>query len=116
MLQETDVLKKGRFYFIYDGDSENFVIEDRTKRGLPVIEYAIDTSVGVMAEKGRFYDANGSGHVISTRWYFPKLNYTLVQVCKFADALDGTLYGNNEGNLSGLLIKRSKIYNLFGGK
>jgi hypothetical protein len=89
MLQETDVLKKGRFYFIYDGDSENFVIEDRTKRGLPVVEYAIDTSVGVMAEKGRFYDANGRGHVISIRWYFPKLNYTLVQVCKFADALDG---------------------------
>lgn len=88
MLQETDLLKKGRFYFIYDGDNEYFIVEDRTKRGLPVVESAIDNNVGVMAEKGRFYDANGRGHVISIRWYFPKVNSTFERVCKFGDALD----------------------------
>ena len=88
MLQETDLLKKGRFYLVHDGDNEYFIVGDRTKRGPPVMENAIDNNVGVMAEKGRFYDANGRGHVMSIRWYFPKVNSTFEQVCKFGDALD----------------------------
>jgi hypothetical protein len=85
---EKEVLKSGQFYFIYNGDDQNFALEDRTKRGLPVVENNIDESVGLMAEKGRFYDGNGRGHVVPIRWYFPKENYTLEQVCKFGDTLD----------------------------
>jgi len=88
MSQEINLLKRGQFYFIYDGSGQNFVVEDKTKRGLPVVENNIDDNIGVMTEKGRFYDANGRGHVVPIRWYFPKENYTLEQVCKFADSLD----------------------------
>lgn len=88
MSQELDPIKKGQFYFIYEGNGQSFVVEDKTKRGLPVIENSIDDNIGIMAEKGRFYDANGRGHVVSIRWYFPKENYTFEQVCKFADTLD----------------------------
>jgi hypothetical protein len=88
MSLKKGVLKSGQFYFIYDGDCQSFVLEDRTKRGLPVVENNIDESVGLMVEKGRFYDGNGRGHVVPIRWYFPKESYTLEQVCKFADTLD----------------------------
>ena len=50
---EKDLLKGGQFYFIYDGSSQNFIVVDKTKRGLPVVEDSIDDS-GVLAEKGRF--------------------------------------------------------------
>ena len=59
MSQEINLLKKGQFYFIYDGSGQNFVVEDKTKRGLPVVENNIDDNIGVITEKGRFYDANG---------------------------------------------------------
>ena len=88
MSQELDLIKKGQFYFIYDGSGQNLIVEDKTKRGLPVIENSIDDNIRVMTEKGRFYDANGRGHVVPIRWYFSKENFTLEQVCKFADSLD----------------------------
>lgn len=88
MSQEKILVKKGQFYFIYDGDGQNFMVEDKTKRGLPVVESSIDDNVGLMAEKGRFYDGNGRGHVVPIRWSFPKENYTIEQVLKFADTLD----------------------------
>lgn len=87
MSQDKNLLKTGRFYFIYD-DPVKFVLEDKTKRGLPVIEIKIDDTVGVMAENGRFYDGNGRGHVIPIRWYFPKNKYNLDQVSTFGDKLD----------------------------
>ena len=37
MSEEKNLLKRGRFYFIYDDDPQNFVVEDKTKRGLPVL-------------------------------------------------------------------------------
>ena len=88
MTLEKILLKRGQFYFIYDGDGHNFIVEDKTKRGLPVLENSIDGNVGLVAEKGRFYDGNGRGHVVPIRWYFPKENYTFEQVLKFADTLD----------------------------
>lgn len=88
MTKEMEQLKKGQFYFIYYGGYEYFVVEDRTKRGLSVIEKSVDDNVGVIAEKGRIYDANGRGHVMMIRWYFPKEQYTFEHVCKFADKLD----------------------------
>ena len=72
--EEKNLLKRGRFYFIYGDDPQNFVVEDKTKRGLSL--------------KGRFYDANGRGHVVPIRWYFPKDKYTLDLVYNFADKLE----------------------------
>ena len=72
MSLEKDLLKRGQFYFIYDGDGQKFVVVDKTKRGLPVVENNIDDSVGLVDEKGRFYDGNERGHVVRIRWYFPK--------------------------------------------
>jgi hypothetical protein len=88
MTKEMEQLKKGQFSLIYDGDYEYFVVEDRTKRGLSVIEKSVDDNVGVIVEKGRIYDANGRGHVMMIRWYFPKEHYTFEYVCEFADKLD----------------------------
>ena len=53
-----------------------------------MIENSIDDSIGVIAEKGRFYDANGREHVVPIRWFFAKENYTYEQVLKFADTMD----------------------------
>lgn len=57
MLQEKNLIKSGQFYFIYDKDNENFELEDRTKRGLPIIEYSINFDTGFLAEIGRFFTA-----------------------------------------------------------
>lgn len=90
MSLEKVLLKSGQFYFIYDGedDGQNFIVEDKTKRGLPVIENSIDESINLVADKGKFYDGNGRGHIVPIRWYFPKEKYTFEQVCKFSDTLD----------------------------
>ena len=71
---EKDLLKGGQFYFIYDGTSQYFIVVDKTKRGLPVVENSIDESVGLLAEKGRFYDGNGRGHVVPIRCTFLRIN------------------------------------------
>jgi hypothetical protein len=86
MSLERILVKQGQFYFIYDGIAQNFVVEDKTKRGLAVIESSSEGDI--LADKGRFYDGNGRGHVVPIRWYFPKKEYTLEKVCKFADGLD----------------------------
>ena len=72
MSQEINLLKKGQFYFIYDGSGQNFVVEDKTKRGLPVVENNIDDYIGAITEKERFYDANGRGHVCLYDGTFPR--------------------------------------------
>ncbi|MDQ5868623.1 MAG: hypothetical protein M3530_02720 [Thermoproteota archaeon] len=69
MTQGNNLVRTGQFYFIYD-DPVKFVVEDKTKRGLPVLENSINDNVGLIAEKGRFYDANNRGHVVSIRWHF----------------------------------------------
>ena len=53
-----------------------------------MIENSIDDSIGVISEKGQFYDANGRGHAVPIRWFFAKQNYTYEQVLKFADTMD----------------------------
>jgi hypothetical protein len=42
MLEHTEPLKMTQFYSIYDINDEHFVVEDRTKRGLSVMEKSID--------------------------------------------------------------------------
>lgn len=53
-----------------------------------MVESSIDDNISLLAEKGRFYDGNGRGHIVPIRWSFPKEKYAFEQVLKFADKLD----------------------------
>ena len=87
MLLDLPVLKKGSFYFIKDGDS-NFIIEDKTKRGLTIKESSIDEKIEVKADKGMIHDMDGIGHLVPIRWYFSKSAYDLSQVEKYAKEME----------------------------
>jgi hypothetical protein len=50
LLLDLPVLKKGSFYYIKDGDSD-FIMEDKTKRGLTIKETSIDEKLNVKADK-----------------------------------------------------------------
>jgi hypothetical protein len=81
-------LKKGQFYEIYEANDSDFVLEDKTKRGLEVREHSFDDKYGVESEKGMIYDIDGVGHQIGIRWYFPKAKYSLQRVSEIAEALE----------------------------
>ncbi len=87
MLLDLPVLKKGSFYFIKDGDTD-FIMEDKTKRGLTVKETSIDEKLNVKADKGMIHDMDGIGHWVPIRWYFSKSSYNLSQVMVHAEAMD----------------------------
>jgi hypothetical protein len=87
MQQQGNLIKKGRFYFIYDGDL-NLVLEDKTKRGLEVLEFVFDDKLGVQADRGTIYDLNGKGHKVGIRWYFPKSKYGLDHVIKIGEEME----------------------------
>jgi hypothetical protein len=87
MQQQGNLIKKGRFYFIYDGDL-NLVLEDKTKRGLEVLEFVFDEKLGVQADRGTIYDLNGKGHKVGIRWYFPKSKYGLDHVIKIGEEME----------------------------
>jgi hypothetical protein len=87
MQQQRNLIKKGRFYFIYDGDL-NLVLEDKTKRGLEVREFVFDEKLGVQAERGTIYDLNGKGHKVGIRWYFQKSKYRLDHVIKIGEEME----------------------------
>ena len=87
MSQELPILKKGSFYFIKDGKTE-FIMEDKTKRGLTVKERSIDEKLDVEAEKGMIHDMDGIGHWVSIRWNFPKNQYNLDEVLIHAEAME----------------------------
>jgi hypothetical protein len=86
--QQGSLVKKGQFYFIYDNNSQNLVLEDKTKRGLEVREHAIDDKYGVEADRGMIYDMDGIGHKVGIRWYFPQSKYALDQVVKIAEDIE----------------------------
>jgi hypothetical protein len=85
--QQGNLIKKGHFYFIYDNDL-NFVLEDKTKRGLEVRENVFDEKLSVQADKGMIYDLNGIGHKVGIRWYFPKSKYRLDHVIKIGEEME----------------------------
>jgi hypothetical protein len=85
--QQGNLIKKGRFYFIYDHDL-NLILEDKTKRGLEVRENVFDEENGVQADKGIIYDLNGTGHKVGIRWYFPKSEYGLDHIIKIAEEME----------------------------
>ena len=87
MLLDLPVLKKGSFYFIKDGGAE-FIMEDKTKRGLTVKEVSIDEKLTVKADKGMIHDMDGIGHWVPIRWYFSKTSYVLSQVESYAEAME----------------------------
>ena len=87
MQQQGNLIKKGHFYFIYDNDL-NFVLEDKTKRGLEVRENVFDEKLMVQADKGMIYDLNGIGHKVGIRWYFPKSKYRLDHVIKIGEEME----------------------------
>jgi hypothetical protein len=87
MQQQGNLIKKGHFYFIYNNDL-NFVLEDKTKRGLEVRENVFDEKLSVQADKGMIYDLNGIGHKVGIRWYFPKSKYRLDHVIKIGEEME----------------------------
>ena len=87
MQEQGNLIKKGHFYFIYDNDL-NFVLEDKTKRGLEVRENVFDEKLMVQADKGMIYDLNGIGHKVGIRWYFPKSKYRLDHVIKIGEEME----------------------------
>jgi hypothetical protein len=87
MLLDLPVLKKGDFYFIKDSGSE-FVLEDKTKRGLTIKETSIDECLKINADKGIIYDMDGTGNIVVIRWYFPKNQFTISDVLIPAEAME----------------------------
>ncbi len=85
--QEPAVLKKGIFYAILDSPTD-FIMEDKTKRGLTVMEKNIDEKYNVEAEKGMIYDMDGIGHKVPIRWYFPKTKYAFDAVLAYASEME----------------------------
>lgn len=86
-MTEDQVLKRGRFYNIYDR-AEILVLEDKTKRGLETHDLSMDEKYKVEAEHGMIYDMDGIGHLVGIRWYFPKKVYSLSDVVRLAEDLD----------------------------
>ena len=87
MLLDLPVLKKGSFYFIKDGDTD-FIMEDKTKRGLTVKETSIDEKLKVKADKGMIHDMDGIGHWVPIRWYFSKGSFDLSHVIEHAEVME----------------------------
>ena len=87
MLLDLPILKKGSFYYIKDAGAD-FVMEDKTKRGLTVKETSIDERIPVKADKGMIHDMDGIGHWVPIRWYFSKIQFNLEQVLVHAEAME----------------------------
>lgn len=88
MQQGKPVVKKGQFYFIFEGDGSDLILEDKTKRGLEVRERSFDDKYGVESEKGMIYDVDGIGHRVGIRWHFPKAKYSLKNVTEIAEEME----------------------------
>ena len=87
MLLDLPVLKKGSFYYVKDG-STDFILEDKTKRGLAIKDTSIDEKLNVKADKGMIHDMDGIGHWVPIRWYFSKVKFDLNQVLECAEDME----------------------------
>ncbi|MDX1595620.1 MAG: hypothetical protein R3327_01630 [Nitrosopumilaceae archaeon] len=87
MLLDLPVLKKGAYYYIKENDSD-YILEDKTKRGLTVKETSKDEKLDVIADKGMIHDMDGIGHWVPIRWYFPKNDFNLELVSERAEAME----------------------------
>ena len=87
MSLDLPVLKQGSFYYIKDGDAD-FILEDKTKRGLTVKDTSIDEKLNVKADKGMIHDMNGIGHWVPIRWYFSKALFDLKKISEYAEVME----------------------------
>jgi len=84
---DLPVLKNGSFYYIKDGDAD-FILEDKTKRGLTVKDTSIDEQLNVKADKGMIHDMDGIGHWVPIRWYFSKALFDLKKISEYAEVME----------------------------
>lgn len=84
---DLPILKKGSFYYIKESET-NYILEDRTKRGLTVKETSLDEKLNVQADKGMIHDMDGIGHWVVIRWYFPKDKFDLDNVVVPAEEME----------------------------
>lgn len=87
MSLDLPVLKQGSFYYVKDGGAD-FILEDKTKRGLTVKDTSIDEKLNVKADKGMIHDMDGIGHWVPIRWYFSKALFDLNKVLEYADVME----------------------------
>ena len=87
MSLDLPVLKNGSFYYIKDGDAD-FILEDKTKRGLTVKDTSIDEKLNVKADKGMIHDMDGIGHWVPIRWYFSKALFDLKKISEYAEVME----------------------------
>ena len=87
VLLNLPILKKGNFYYIKESDSD-FVLEDKTKRGLEIRNHSIDEKTSVQADKGMIHDMDGIGHLVVIRWFFPKSDFDLDKIVVFANEME----------------------------
>ncbi|HET9009286.1 MAG TPA: hypothetical protein VFN17_04100 [Nitrosarchaeum sp.] len=87
MSLDLPILKKGSFYYIKDG-GVNFILEDKTKRGLTVKDTSIDEKLNVRADKGMIHDMDGIGHWVPIRWYFSKELFDLKKISEYAEDME----------------------------
>ena len=87
MSLDLPVLKQGSFYYIKDGDTD-FIMEDKTKRGLTVKDTSIDEKLNVKADKGMIHDMDGIGHWVPIRWYFSKDLFDLKKISEYAESME----------------------------
>lgn len=80
-------VSKGKFFFIYE-DESNFILVDKTKKGLEVKETSIDEKNNVLASKGMIYDMDGIGHKVPIRWFYPKDQFSLDYVNNDAQIME----------------------------
>ena len=87
MSLDPHILKNGSFYYIKDGGAD-FILEDKTKRGLTVKDTSIDEKLNVKADKGMIHDMDGIGHWVPIRWYFSKALFDLKKISEYAEAME----------------------------
>ena len=84
---DLPVLKQGSFYYVKDGGTD-FIMEDKTKRGLTVKDTSIDEKLNVKADKGMIHDMDGIGHWVPIRWYFSKDLFDLRKISEYAESME----------------------------
>ena len=87
MSLDLPILKKGSFYNVKDGEVD-FILEDKTKRGLTIKDTSIDEKLNVKADKGMIHDMDGIGHWVPIRWYFSKDLFDLTTVLEYAETME----------------------------
>lgn len=87
LIGDKEPIKKGQFYRLYEID-DNYLLLDRTKRGLSKKERSYDEKFGAEADKGIIYDINGKAHKVNICWYFPKDRFSIDEVLEKANGLE----------------------------